>query len=175
MGTLVTHVSVKCDISSTCAVVRTCALINSWNLAQVCRSLRSPSCDHLFESTTTFHNSLNVFLGSRKIENDSYSLSFFRDWRLPCELEIQTNDVESSKCKKKWAAFPPVSWGLGWYHLRWLQAIYCDFVDPQVFNLKVVDPQVFFKKTVDPQNFGSFQNFLWKNNFFYFFCGSTFF
>ena len=39
--TCVTHVSVKCDISSTCAVGRTCALINSWNLAQVCRSLRS--------------------------------------------------------------------------------------------------------------------------------------
>ena len=60
---------------------------------------------------------------------------------------------------KKRAAFPPVSWGLGWYHLRWLQAIYWDFVDPQVFNLKVVDPQSISENCGSTKKFGC--KFFW--------------
>ena len=116
----------------------------------VCRSLRSVSCDHFLISTTLFHINSTDFLFHKKLKSDSGSLSF-QD--ICCCLQNQKTrkkNVWSSKGKKKRAAFPPVSWGLGWCVLGYLLG----FCGATTFQVGILWRHNFSSQNVvAPQNF----------------------
>ena len=151
MATPITNVSVKHDISSTCAVVRTCALINSGNLAQVCRSLRSLSCDISSKTQHNFTTIWTIFGFAKKMKMIATACLFQR-LAIAWELENSKKTLNFQNAKKNGQHSPLYHGVLGdvildafrlsililWIHKFDFRKLWIHKIPSQ----KIVDPQI---------------------------------